>query len=528
LAIVFSLLATEGLCEEIFDLRYHDADVEIVGIAGTNLGAVVAAGDINGDGIDDIVTAENGGMAYIIYGDTSLAGVFDLGTDSADVRIVNVEVFRHPYSSPSACFGDINADGIKDLIISSLDGATYVIYGDVSLPAMIDAHTYPDVLKLVGAQHFFNAVGSGDFNADGFDDIILAGDIVRPPDSDGVEIFVKFGGENLLGVINFFSTPPDVHIEVTGSGRPACPSVCPTDINNDGFDDMIFSNIKYDGPTHTEYTGAVWVIYGDTILPSWINLDSSAADLSIYGDGRGSPCYVSAGYFGAGIGAGDVNGDGFNDLVIGAPVWGVPIDSGKAYVLYGDTILPQVMDLRDTTADVSIYGVERSFLGNVISTGDFNQDGCADILFGPQEWGAPQLSKVYMVIGGGSLPSQIYLASDFEGITIIGEQDWDLLGSDVAMGDFNEDGFSDMLIGASGSGKTYAIFGHTAINHGDANGDGVINVSDVVYLVNYLFIGGPPPCPLAAGDVNSDGITNVSDVVYLINYLFIGGPPPSC
>jgi hypothetical protein len=62
---------------------------------------------------------------------------------------------------------------------------------------------------------------------------------------------------------------------------------------------------------------------------------------------------------------------------------------------------------------------------------------------------------------------------------------------------------------------------------GDANGDGFVNGSDVVYLINYLFIGGPPPAPLPAGDANDDGFINISDVVYLINYLFQGGPPPS-
>jgi len=61
---------------------------------------------------------------------------------------------------------------------------------------------------------------------------------------------------------------------------------------------------------------------------------------------------------------------------------------------------------------------------------------------------------------------------------------------------------------------------------GDANGDGFVNGSDVVYLINYLFIGGPPPAPLPAGDANDDGFVNISDVVYLINYLFQGGPPP--
>jgi len=61
---------------------------------------------------------------------------------------------------------------------------------------------------------------------------------------------------------------------------------------------------------------------------------------------------------------------------------------------------------------------------------------------------------------------------------------------------------------------------------GDANGDWVINSADVVYLINYLFKGGPSPEPLQAGDVNCDEIINSADVVYLINYLFKGGPPP--
>lgn len=62
---------------------------------------------------------------------------------------------------------------------------------------------------------------------------------------------------------------------------------------------------------------------------------------------------------------------------------------------------------------------------------------------------------------------------------------------------------------------------------GDANGDGNVNVTDVVYLINYLFLNGPAPHPLANGDPNSDCIVNVTDIVYLINYIFIGGPEPS-
>ena len=79
----------------------------------------------------------------------------------------------------------------------------------------------------------------------------------------------------------------------------------------------------------------------------------------------------------------------------------------------------------------------------------------------------------------------------------------------------------------SGTNVDYATIKYVQFLCGDVNKDGVVNVTDVVYLINYLFIGGPPPIPiLQVGDVNQDGVVNVTDVVYLINHLFIGGPAP--
>jgi hypothetical protein len=63
---------------------------------------------------------------------------------------------------------------------------------------------------------------------------------------------------------------------------------------------------------------------------------------------------------------------------------------------------------------------------------------------------------------------------------------------------------------------------------GDANGDGVIDIADIVHLINYLFINGPDPDPLWVGDCNCDDVVNIADVIYLINYLFLDGPPPGC
>ncbi len=71
----------------------------------------------------------------------------------------------------------------------------------------------------------------------------------------------------------------------------------------------------------------------------------------------------------------------------------------------------------------------------------------------------------------------------------------------------------------------YALFTTSAIR-GDADGNGSISVADAVYLVNYIFKGGPAPDPLGSGDANCDGTINVADAVYLINYIFKGGPEP--
>ena len=78
------------------------------------------------------------------------------------------------------------------------------------------------------------------------------------------------------------------------------------------------------------------------------------------------------------------------------------------------------------------------------------------------------------------------------------------------------------------SGYQEHPFQFTVFVAGDANRDGVINVADIVYLVNYLYRSGDPPDPEAAGDANGDGIVNVADVVYLVNYLYKGGDPPVC
>ena len=78
------------------------------------------------------------------------------------------------------------------------------------------------------------------------------------------------------------------------------------------------------------------------------------------------------------------------------------------------------------------------------------------------------------------------------------------------------------------AGETWSdnVLSFRTVTLGDANGDGTTNVTDAVYLINYIFSGGPAPEPEWAGDANCDGTVNVTDAVYLIQYIFAGGPPP--
>jgi uncharacterized delta-60 repeat protein len=105
-------------------------------------------------------------------------------------------------------------------------------------------------------------------------------------------------------------------------------------------------------------------------------------------------------------------------------------------------------------------------------------------------------------------------------------------GSDVATS-IAVDGESKVYVTGYSIGPDgdydYATIKYFQFLRGDANGDGIVDISDIVYLLNYLFVDGPAPVPvLEAGDATCDGVVDASDVVYLLNYLFVSGPPPSC
>ncbi|MCH7690741.1 MAG: FG-GAP repeat protein [candidate division Zixibacteria bacterium] len=218
--------------------------------------------------------------------------------------------------------------------------------------------------------------------------------------------------------------------------------------------------------------------------------------------------------------AGDVDNDGFDDLIVGAygnDAGGA--NAGRAYVFSG---------LNGDTIYVFTGKVEFGGLGfSVASAGDFNNDGIVDLIVGTLRNRA-----------GGTDAGRAYVFSGSSGDTLnvfTGEVTRDAFGFSVASaGDVNDDGFDDIIVGAHGNdaggsfaGRAY-VFSGRYFCCGDPNGDGLVNFDDVDYLMNFYFYGGDTPFPYSLSDLNCDGSVDIADITYLAAYINGTGAAPCC
>jgi hypothetical protein len=387
-------------------------------------------------------------------------------TPPADVTITG-ESAGNDFGWRAAPAGDVNGDGVEDLIvgapsydgIAGFAGRAYLFYGpftgDINAAdanAIISAEAFGDNLG-------FSVASAGDLDNDGFDDIIVG---ARSNDTRGIQsgrVYLFYGP--LSG--SLADTDADSIISGAAFDEVGRSVAGVGDLNGDGFDDILIGTDIAGG----SFQGQVFLFNG----PLSGERPAASADAVISGSFPNES-------FGASVAsAGDMNGDGIPDLIVGAPRF--PLngnDTGRAYIFYG----PVAGSLIATDADAIIFGenLNDGFGGSVDKAGDINGDGVDDVIVGADQLFNEGTGKAYVFYGplGGDIQ-----AADANAI-IIGEAAQDLFGTSVAgVGDFNGDGFDDVVAGAwdNGgggfrSGRTYTFFGPLAGTVAAADADFIV------------------------------------------------------
>jgi len=404
----------------VWDLQQTPATATFYGAHNYDyLGTGIACGDVNGDGQPDLLmTAPEAdtsqtiqlawGMAYLFYGG-NLGGVKDLKTDSADFRVIGNRTSSGGFGlGKSASLGDVNGDGKKDLILG-VQASAYDSFPDVVVifggdrRGTLDLNTrLPDFAIESPGGWDIGTVTTGDVNGD---DIIMASPFTPGPNgrSNAGAVYVVQGRQGLIGR-RYLATEPaemtiygaDVGDEMGYQGAGPKPVIYVGDINRDGIGDLVVTAFAADGPGNTRPScGEVYVFYGGSLPREW-DLRFFPADLTVFG--RDTASYLDVGLIG------DVNGDGYGDLFMGAEG---EFEKGAAYLLYGSSPPPRgIRDISVDSMDYSVVGIDtHDLMASILALADVNDDGKQDLLISALFGAGPGNTRrhggeAYLIFGG--------------------------------------------------------------------------------------------------------------------------------
>lgn len=405
-----------------------------VGSDSTSLlgSSVAAAGDVNNDGYDDVIVGAPGysnyvGRAYVYHGTS-------YGLDySAATTMSGTGTYAY-FGDDVNGAGDVNRDGYDDVIVGSYYYSSGIGRAEVHHGSSSGVSTTAN-WGINGTTNYYlgkSVAGAGDVNKDGYDDVIVG---AYGYSSNAGRVGVYHGSSSGL------STTQSTNIYGSSSSYLGYSVDSAGDVNNDGYDDVIIGAFNY-----SSGYGRAYIHHGSS---SGI---SSSASRTLTGTSSGE----NFGYCVRGVGS--VNGDAYDDIAVGAPYYSS--SAGRAVVYHGaSTGIP-------SSPSGYLYGASSyQYFGYALgAAGDVNADGYGDLIVG--SFGVNSYTGQAEVFSGSS--SGVSTAeSVIAGYTTNNYGGYSVSGA----GDVNADGYDDVIVGnyyySSGYGLALAYFGYV-----DADGDG--------------------------------------------------------